>query len=76
MAVTKLAADLHIAPDQVQVLSVEQHDWPDSSLGCPEPGKAYLQIITPGYRAILEANGQRYEYHTNQRDLAVRCPQQ
>lgn len=75
VAVRKLADDLHIAPDQIQVLAVEQKDWPDSSLGCPEPGKAYLQVITPGYRAILQADGQRYEYHTNQRDLAVRCPQ-
>ncbi|HEX5503320.1 MAG TPA: hypothetical protein VFW96_11915 [Thermomicrobiales bacterium] len=74
VAVRKLADDLHLAPDQVQVLAVEQKDWPDTSLGCPEPGKAYLQVITPGYRAILQANGQRYEYHTNRRDLAVRCP--
>ncbi|MDQ7029065.1 MAG: hypothetical protein Q9O62_04470 [Ardenticatenia bacterium] len=45
--------------------------WPDSSLGCPEPGKAYLQVITPGYRFIFEAGTVRYEVHTDERGRAA-----
>ena len=33
----------------------------------------HLQVITPGYRIILEAQGQRYEYHTDQQRSVVRC---
>ena len=48
----------------IQIVSVERVDWPDSSLGCPEPDMAYAQMITPGYRIVLEHNGQRYEFHS------------
>lgn len=73
-AAAALATELGIGRDAVAVARAERTEWPDSSLGCPEPGKAYLQVITPGYRVVLDANGRSYEYHTNLRDLAVRCP--
>ncbi len=74
LAATNLAKDLNIAPDQVEIRSVEQREWSDSSLGCPEPGRAYMQVITPGYKVILFANGREYEYHTNMQNMAIRCP--
>lgn len=74
LAVNNLANDLKIAPERITVVSVEPREWSDSSLGCREPGKAYLQVITPGYQAILAANGQQYQYHTNNQDMAIRCP--
>lgn len=58
-----LAQRLGIAATVVTVRSVESVDWPDASLGCPQPGMMYAQVITPGYRIVLEADGQRYEYH-------------
>lgn len=33
----------------------------------------YLQVITPGYRVVLQAADQSYEYHTNQGNRAVLC---
>ena len=47
--------------------------WPDSSLGCPKPNMNYLQVITPGYRIVLEAQGRSYEYHTDTGKRVVRC---
>lgn len=73
LAIAALADDLHIAQSAVEVVAVEPTEWPNSSLGCPQPGRAYLQIVTPGYRVVLAASGQRYEYHTNNRDTVVRC---
>jgi len=58
----------------IKVASIEAVDWSDASLGCPEPGMAYAQVITPGYRLILTANGARYEYHTDQGQRAFYCP--
>ena len=37
--------------------TVRAVDWRDSSLGCPKPGMAYLDVITPGHRVTLRANG-------------------
>jgi hypothetical protein len=74
LAVAQLAADSGIPESQIEVIAYEQTEWSDSSLGCPEPGHAYLTVITPGYRVILRAAGQQYEYHTNEKNMAIRCP--
>ena len=73
-AVAQLASDTGIPEGQIEVVSFEYTEWPDSSLGCPEPGRAYLTVITPGYRVILRANGTQYEYHTNEKNMVIRCP--
>lgn len=69
----KLATELGIAADAVTVVGVEAVEWSDSSLGCPKPDMNYLQVITPGYKITFEAQGTRYEYHTDQRATVVRC---
>lgn len=61
-----LAEQLAIGVDAVRLVSVEHVDWPDGCLGIHQPGVACIMVITPGYRVILEANGKRYEYHTNE----------
>ena len=55
------------------MLKVEAVEWRDSSLGCPEPGKAYLQVITPGYLFVLEAGGKTYEYHADRGNRVILC---
>lgn len=70
-----LAQELGVAAEEIQVAGVEAVDWPDASLGCPEEGMMYAQVITPGYRIELRVDGNSYEYHTgNQPDgPMVRC---
>jgi len=69
-----LAQRLKRTEATIQVASIEAVDWSDASLGCPEPGMAYAQVITPGYRLILTVNGERHEYHTDQGQRAFYCP--
>lgn len=45
--------------------SVESVDWNDASLGSPEPGMGYAQVITPGFKLILESEGEFHTYHTS-----------
>ncbi len=59
-----LAGWRRIRPEEIQVVSVEATLWPDASLGCPQPGRMYAQVLTPGYRIVLSAQGRTYEYHT------------
>jgi eukaryotic-like serine/threonine-protein kinase len=59
--------------EAIAVIEVEAVDWSDSSLGCPEPGQAYLQVITPGYRLVLTAAGEQHHYHTRDADRAIYC---
>jgi hypothetical protein len=71
--VADAAAHLGISPDQIQVQQVESRQWPDSSLGCPQPGQMYSQIVTPGYLIVISGAGKRLEYHTNTRSEVVLC---
>jgi hypothetical protein len=73
LAKEDLARRLEVSVSEISVISVEAVDWPDTSLGCPEPGMAYAQVITPGYLIVLEAKGQTYEYHTDRSDQVVFC---
>jgi hypothetical protein len=66
-----LAQHLGLSADQIQIITVTAVDWPDASLGCPQPGKMYAQMITPGYQIILAAQGQEYEYHANLADVVL-----
>ncbi len=60
-----LTSQLGVAASSISVKQVEPVEWPDTSLGCPKPGMLYAQVITPGYRIILEANGREYEFHAS-----------
>lgn len=68
-----LAAHLGVAVADIVVVEGGNVDWNDSSLGCPEPGRSYLQVITPGYRLLLGHGDQRYHYHGARDREPFRC---
>ena len=53
---------------EVRFVTLEAVTWPDSSLGCPEPGQLYLQVLTPGYRVVVEVGGDPLTVHTDRSD--------
>ncbi|MEW6033624.1 MAG: hypothetical protein AB1603_02080 [Chloroflexota bacterium] len=63
LAKAALATKLGVEQSKVSLFRVEAVDWPDTSLGVPEPGKLYAQVITPGFRVVLSHGGTEYEYH-------------
>jgi Ferritin-like domain len=69
-----IAEDLGVSLETVQVVSMEPRNWPDSSLGCPQPDMLYAQVVTPGYLVLVDVSGERIEYHTDERGTVVRCP--
>jgi hypothetical protein len=72
MAKEDLAQRLGLGADDVTVQDIEATEFPDASLGVPEVGQMYAQVITPGYIILLEADGQVYRYHgTEQRVVFV-----
>ena len=64
-AVRFLAMQLDLPPEAIRVVAWEPLDWPGAALGCPEPGKVYAQILTPGYVVFLEARGETFRVHTD-----------
>jgi len=72
-AVADLSEQTGVPADEIKLVSMEAVEWNDASLGCPQEGFMYAQVITPGYLIMLEANGQLYEYHTDQKTNVVLC---
>ena len=58
---------------EVIVCEVKALEWPDSSMGCPEPHGLYEQRPTPGYRIVLDAVSREYEYHADTGGRVVYC---
>jgi hypothetical protein len=55
------------------VVQAEAVNWPDGSLGCPEPDMMYTQVITPGYQVVFEVDGQRYDIRATETGHAKLC---
>jgi hypothetical protein len=72
-AKSELAGRLGISPGQVNLVSSQEVTWRDASLGCPQPGMQYAQVLTNGTRIVLEAGGKRYEYHAGGRGAPFLC---
>lgn len=62
---TLLANDLNTEPRALIIQMTEEVDWADASIGCPEDGASYAQVITPGYRMTFEFEGETYKVHTS-----------
>jgi hypothetical protein len=75
LARVNLAQRLGVDPEAVTVQGIEEVEFPDASLGVPEPDTSYAQIITPGYALTLAAEGQTYEYRASDARL-VFAPQE
>ncbi len=72
-AIADLAKQKNLPVTDISVVSVEAVEWNDSSLGCPQEGFMYAQVITPGYLIKLTAGGRQYQYHTDQTKTVVLC---
>lgn len=62
------------AATAVRVVSVQPVTWPDASMGCPQPGMAYAQLLLPGWLVQMEGGGQRLGYHAERGGRWLMCP--
>jgi len=63
LAIDDLARRLGIKPEEIKVVRVEEVDWPDGSLGCPQPGMRYKQMLVNGTFIQLKVGDNVYNFH-------------
>jgi hypothetical protein len=56
-----VAARTGAALDRLELVSSEYREFSDSGLGCPVAGRAYLQVLTPGYQVLIRFEGQVFD---------------
>ena len=71
--VADAAKRFQVAEDAVVLASAEQVTWSDGSLGCPQPGYSYTQMLVSGYRVTATTTAGRMLYHTDTRGNVVTC---
>lgn len=57
---------------EVEVSSIEAKTFNDAALGCPEPGKMYAQVLTPGFIVLLQAGGSELDYRVAEGSASYR----
>ena len=60
-----LARRRGMSDEKIVLKDAEAVTWPDTSLGCPQKGRVYAQVVTPGYRLVLSDGTTDFEYHTD-----------
>lgn len=60
-----LAGELEADEGGFRLDGSERVQWSDASLGCPQEGMMYAQVITPGYKLVFDRAGASYAVYTN-----------
>ncbi len=59
----KRQGDVNLAAEDIAVLRAERVTWRSKAMGCTQPDRAYLMVLTPGVLIVLSVGGVNYEYH-------------
>jgi hypothetical protein len=75
VALATASEQLGVPTDALVVTAAVQQTWPDSSLGCPQPGLAYSQVVTPGWLITVDTvdGAAEVEVHTDRGSRGVIC---
>jgi hypothetical protein len=71
--VADAARRFQVAESSVVLVNAEQVTWGDGSLGCPQPGRSYTQMLVEGYRVTATTAAGRMLYHTDMRGNVTTC---
>jgi len=66
-----LSARVAVKENEIKEESVEDADFPDMALGASVNGEMSGQMITPGWRICLQANGNSFEYRANKHQVRL-----
>jgi hypothetical protein len=66
-----LAQRLGVSQSDIESQAVDEADFPDTALGASVADEMSGQMITPGWRIRLQADGQTFEYRANQHQVRL-----
>ena len=65
-ALVFLAGELAVPESEITSTGIEPVTWPDASMGCPQEGYAYAQVLVPGYRITFSHDSVSYDVHSDE----------
>ena len=73
-AITDLETRMGESLEMIRIVRAEHVTWSDSSLGCPEPGMMYAQVLTTGIWLVVSHQEQEFDYRVTDNNGAL-CTQ-
>lgn len=70
-AVADLSGRIGLPESDISVASVSDTDFPDMALGANVDGEMAAQMISSGWKIILKAAGENYEYRADKYQLRL-----
>jgi hypothetical protein len=67
-----LNEQLGVPVGEIVILESEQEQWSDACLGLGQANEGCAQVITPGWRAVFDVNGQEYVVRTDETGENIR----
>jgi hypothetical protein len=67
-----ISESMGVAAENIEIMNVEQRDWPDGCLGLPEGDEACVEAITPGWLLTFNIDNQEYKYRVDQTGTVIR----
>ena len=74
-AQARLAQELGVTVQEIQIQDAKQVQWPDACLGLTHADEMCAAVITPGWQLTATVNGQAYDVHTDKNGTNVRWVQ-
>ncbi|MEO8063379.1 MAG: hypothetical protein ABI821_11605 [Pseudomonadota bacterium] len=71
--VADAARRFKVAESAVVLTQTEKVTWSDASLGCPEPGQMYAQMLVDGFRIVAKTDAGSLAYNTDSGGKVVSC---
>jgi len=71
--VAEAAGAASVGAAAVEVIRAQQVVWSDTSLGCPQPGQMYAEVLTNGYWVVLQAADDVFDYRATINGDFSRC---
>lgn len=72
-AIQQAAEDTEFDTESLEAVSARQVVWSDGSLGCPQEGQSYVQVLTDGYWVTLDSPGGELDYRAALEGEFQRC---
>ena len=63
---------LGVPVESIQLVSIEQMEWPDSCLGLGAPDESCAAAVTPGWLLVFSADGQEHRFRADQTGTVIR----
>jgi hypothetical protein len=68
-----LAQRLSVPISDISLVEAKEVTWSDGSIGCPQPGMMYAQVLMPGYLIKFKYDEREFEYHAGRGGSPIYC---